>query len=227
MLEFAHGRDKKMFCPNCGKQIKDSDNFCRYCGCDLRSDALIDEYPQTYASEEIHLNFKDENTKVEEDDKYELPSDDAEEFLLYDIKKHWMALFWPIVLTPVFFVYFWNIFLNTHSLFSWVVVFCILAAIIYPILRYIYDKIIITTKFAHIKIGVLNPVEIDIPLKQLDRLDVTQTSMGKILDYGMVSFTANSERYEYRYIKNPDDLQYIIDNPAKFVKECLSEEEIC
>lgn len=211
-----------MFCPNCGKQIKDGDNFCRYCGCDLRADVVIEKQPQTYASEETAVHKINDNEELQTES---LP-EDMEELVLYDIKKHPMALFWPIVLTPVFFIYFWNIFLNTHSIFSWLVVFGILAAIIYPILRYIYDKIIITTKFAHIKMGVLNPVEIDISLNDLNRLDITQTSMGRLMDYGMLSFTANSQRYEYRYIKSPQDLLYIINNPAKFVREALSEDEI-
>ena len=32
-----------MFCPNCGKQIKDYDNFCRYCGIDLKDDNFNQE----------------------------------------------------------------------------------------------------------------------------------------------------------------------------------------
>lgn len=212
-----------MFCSNCGKQIKENDNFCRYCGYDLRVDAVIDKQPRedVFHEDELGKNINDSEI-VNED--YKLPPDDAEEFVLYDIKKHWMALFWPVVLTPVFFIYFWNIFLNTHSIFSWLVVLGLLAGIIYPVLRYVYDKIIITTKFAHIKMGVLNSVEIDVPLKEIDKLDITQTAMGRLCDYGMVSFVADSQRFEYRYIKAPQDLQYIIDNPARFVKEALSDD---
>ena len=187
-----------MFCPNCGKQIKDSDNFCRYCGTDLRNEISSSEPVRHY----------DENTQKTDNDEYKLPGDDTEELVLYDVKKHWMALFWPIVLTPVFFVYFWVIFLNTHSFFSWVVVLLLLLPIVYPVLRYSSDKIIITTRYAHIKLGVLNPEEIDIPLKKLDMLEVSQTSMGRMLDYGMAAFTYKSERYDYGYIKTPEELQY-------------------
>ena len=205
-----------MFCPNCGKQIRDYDNFCRYCGIDLRVETRCVS----------SVNTSEDKSPIAVNEEYKLPEDDAEELVLYDVKKHHMALFWPVVLTPVFFVYFWNIFLNTHSFLSWVIMFGILAAIIYPVLRFIYDKIIITTKFAHIKIGVLNPVEIDIPINDLTRFDLTMTSMGRLMDYGMLSFTANSQRYEYRYVKAPEDLKYIIDNPARFLKEALSEDEI-
>lgn len=196
-----------MFCPNCGKQIKDSDNFCRYCGNDLRNEVSTCE-----AAGESDI------------EEYKLPADDGEELVLYDIKKHWMALFWPVVLTPVFFIYFWTVFLNTHSFFSWVIVLLLLLPIIYPVLRYNSDKIIITTKYAHIKLGVLNPEEIDIPLKKLDMLEVSQSAMGRMLDYGMVSFSHKSERFDYGYIKAPEELQYIIDNPARFVHEALEED---
>ncbi len=212
-----------MFCPNCGKQIKDYDNFCRYCGIDLKND----NFPQEQVKEEfVEKTVHPELEKSDEAKKeYTLPDDNAEELVLYDIKKHWMALFWPIVMTPVFFIYFWTIFLNTHSFLSWVIVFLLLLPIVYPILRFNSDKIIITTKYAHIKIGVLNPEEIDIPLNKLNMIDIYQTTMGRILDYGMLSLTYKSERFDYSYIKSPENLQYIIDDPARFVHEALEEDD--
>ncbi len=212
-----------MFCPNCGKQIKDYDNFCRYCGIDLKND----NFPQEQVKEEfVEKTVHPELEKSDEAKKeYTLPDDNAEELVLYDIKKHWMALFWPIVMTPVFFIYFWTIFLNTHSFLSWVIVFLLLLPIVYPILRFNSDKIIITTKYAHIKIGVLNPEEIDIPLNKLNMIDIYQTTMGRILDYGMLSLTYKSERFDYSYIKSPENLQYIIDDPARFVQEALEEDD--
>ena len=211
-----------MFCPNCGKQIKDSDNFCRYCGADVRNTEIkdISENDNEYV---VHRYDSDESQISKTINEYKLPDDDAEELVLYDIKKHWMALFWPVILTPVFFIYFWIIFLNTHSLFSWIIVLILLFAIIYPILRYNSDKIIITTKYAHIKLGVLNPVEIDIPLTKIDVLDVSQTTVGRMFDYGTVSFVHDSERYEYGYVQSPGELQYIIDDPARFVHEAMTE----
>ena len=191
-----------MFCPNCGKEIKETDNFCRYCGSDLRAEI--------------------QQPKIVEVIKEEIPvKSDEEEYVLYDVQKHHMALVLPIFLIPLFFIYFWNIFLNTHSFFSWIVVFAIVGMIIYPIARYKSDSIVITNKFAHIKIGVLNPEEIDIPLEKLDILEVSQTSLGRIFNYGQVSFCTNSEKFDFGYIKNPEDLQYIIDNPKKFVDENL------
>ena len=230
-----------MFCPNCGKPVKDNDNFCRYCGSSLNAD--LESNNVNERKTQFIPEVEPENKKVAEDcvvhyyeeqpakekeaeveNEYKLPSENSEELVICDIKKHWMALFWPIFLTPIFFVYFWTIFLNTHNPLSWVILFLILVPIIYPILRFNSDKIIVTTKFAHIKIGVLNPEEIDIPLTKLDMLEVSQTTMGRIMDYGMISFLSNGERFDYGYIKDPGELQYLIDNPARYIKEVLEEE---
>lgn len=221
-----------MFCPNCGKPVKENDNFCRYCGYNLSTEKEGDEFcnvksyiekPQDNTGECV-VNHYCPPEEVEVSEEYELPPEDSEELVIYDVKKHWMALFWPIFLTPVFFIYFWFIFLNTHSFFSWVIVFLILVPIIYPILRFNSDKIVVTTKFAHIKIGILNPEEIDVPLSKLGILEISQTTMGRIMDYGMVSFAFNGEGFDYGYIKDPGELQYLIDNPARYIKEAFEEE---
>ena len=221
-----------MFCPNCGKPVKENDKFCRYCGSKLEleqesnttTQAYIEHAERPTVSEDYtvhHYNPQPIEELVKEDTT---PSYDGEELVIYDVKKHWMALFWPIFLTPIFFLYFWFIFLNTHSFFSWIVVFLILAPIVYPILRFNSDKIVVTTKYAHVKLGVLNPMEIDIPLSKIEMLELSQTTMGRIMDYGMVSFVWEKEQYDFGYIKEPGELQYLIDNPARYIKEALEEE---
>ena len=206
-----------MFCPKCGKHVYETDNFCRYCGNNLKEEAKEE------IAEAVEKITQPEEPKqqIEQEKKsfYE-----GEELVLYIAKKHFMAMFWPVFLTPLFLFYFWNIFLNTHSFFSWIVTISILALIIYPIARYNSDKIIITTKSFHIKIGVLNPAEIEIPLEKVDIIDVSQSSMGRALDYGNVSFCSNGEKFDYTYIQSPEELQYIIDDPERFVKEALEEE---
>ena len=58
-----------MFCPNCGKEIKETDNFCRYCGSDLRAEI--------------------QQPKIVEVIKEEIPvKSDEEEYVLYDVQKH-------------------------------------------------------------------------------------------------------------------------------------------
>ena len=118
-----------MFCPNCGKPVKDNDNFCRYCGSGLdfeqkqennvpqmseNSASYIEDYrqPQQHNKEKFVVHHYDQTQEnlAEKKEEEKLPYADGEELVLYDIKKHVMALFWPICLTPVFFIYFWFIF---------------------------------------------------------------------------------------------------------------------
>ena len=36
-----------MYCPNCGKEVRENDNFCRFCGFDLKNDDdFIEEQPE-------------------------------------------------------------------------------------------------------------------------------------------------------------------------------------
>lgn len=200
-----------MYCPNCGNKTEENDNFCRFCGKDLRVE--IKSSSDTEVTEDIP-------EIVEHKNKF---SYDGEELVLYEVKKHWIALFWPAFLTPVFIVYFLTKFLNSNSLFSWIILFGLLVLIIYPILRYKSDSIVVTTKFVHIKMGVINPIEKAILLNKIDLFDVTQSSMGRMLNYGTLSFCINSQRYEYPYIEEPEEMQYIIQNPEKFLKESLEE----
>lgn len=241
-----------MFCPNCGKQVKDNDNFCRYCGANLKEEEnfVIHSYVEhasikeevnnhqndkqviTASYENVHYNEENrqaQETLQKEDieiPEYDLPKDDSEELVLYDVQKHFMALFWPIVLTPVFFVYFWQIFLNTHSFFSWVVAFAILTPIVYPILRYSSDKIIITTKYMRIQTGIIKKQEVDIPLRRVSQLLLEQTTVGRILNYGTLVFKSglpDRDTEIYGYIKDFDEFAGIIDNPVEFVRESLNE----
>ena len=198
-----------MFCPNCGKSVKEEDNFCRYCGKDLRESTIISE---VVTDEEAVIEAKEEKIY------------DGEELMLYDIKKHWMSLFWSVFLIPLFLIYFWIYFLNTHSFFSWIIVFSMLALIVYPIARYKSDYMRVTTKSVHIKLGIIHPEEFEIPLENVGIIDVTQSSLGRSMDYGTATFCMNSQKYEYPYISYPEDLQFIVDNPKKFVQESLQDD---
>lgn len=195
-----------MYCPNCGKEIDDSYNFCKYCGANLKAD-IKQKNPEPDENQSI------ENANAYNDEIF----DTEEEFVLFEVKKHWMALFLPSFMTPIFLYYFWNIFLTTHGFLGYIVVIGMLACIIYPAARFKNDRFVITNKFAHIKIGLKDIKEFDIPIDKFDVFETAQSSVGKILDYGCVTFINNSEKYEYNYIESPDCVQRIFNNPKKYL----------
>jgi membrane protein YdbS with pleckstrin-like domain len=194
-----------MYCPNCGKEVKEYDRFCRFCGTNLQQEIIKPLEPKIEVKEVVKEKILD----------------NVEEVVLYVVKKHWIDLIIPIVLTPLFFFYFWNIFLNTHSIFSWVIMFAILWFIFYPVARLKSDRMVITNKFIHIKTGVLNPEEIDIPIENANLLELSQSVMGRVFDYGFATYLSSGEKRDYGSIKSPEDLEYIIENPQKFVEENL------
>ena len=71
------------------------------------------------------------------------------------------------------------------------------------------------------KVGVLNPEEADIPLDETDVVGLTQSTMGRMFDYAFVSYINNGEKRDYGSVKAPQDLEFIIENPQKFVEESL------
>lgn len=208
-----------MYCPNCGKEVKETDNFCRYCGQSLSQDVQMSEHFET-REPVISEPVREKVQEPQPEEGFEQVFDDSvEEVVLYEVKKHWMNFAVPAFLIPLFFIYFWFIFLNTHSFLSWVITLAILAFIFYPIAKSKSDRMVITNKFIHIKSGVLNPQEFDIPLYNSDMVEVSQSAMGRIFDYGFVSYYNGAENVDYGYITSPEDLEYIVENPKNFVEE--------
>lgn len=214
-----------MYCPNCGKNIKEFDKFCRYCGTSLEAEVCNDVFnkeTKNEVCEEVNIEKANANYYDEEIDY--TPNEKDDELVLYDVKKHPMALFWSVALMPIFFMYFWTIFMQTHSIFSWILAAVILTPIIYPLLRYYSDKIIITNKFVHIKHGVFNIEEIDIPIKKIRMLHFQQSFVGSLCNYGDIFFESptTEKLYNFKYAKDYDELKNIIINPVQFIKDTLA-----
>lgn len=190
-----------MYCPNCGKKVYDNDHFCRFCGADL--------------TEHVEINNTETYSKSIKS------GDNEDEYVLYEVKKHPASLFWSIILIPFCIFYFWTIFLNSFGFFSTITMLAILGFIFYPIGRYKSDKIIITNKFIHLKIGIINPEEVDIPLERINTFEITQGYFGQMFGFGELVILSETGRINYGYIEAPEDLQYIVDNPQKFIEESL------
>ena len=217
-----------MFCPNCGKKVNDFDNFCKFCGHDLRDDTEISDeqnYEDNYKSSKISV-YQDtdvitnvENTK----DTEESVQDDENEIVVYEIKKHCMALFWPIVFSPVFVAYFWIFYVNIPTFWGFIIALLVLMPIIYPILRYYSDRAVITTSSLHIRQGAFDVEEITVPLNKIHLVRLRRSYLGRLADYGhLIIEKENSDKeISYRYIQNPDDVQFILANSKAYITEYL------
>lgn len=217
-----------MFCPNCGKKINDYDNFCKFCGRDMRAKET-ESYIETSENEDdIKMPvFENSDVITKTEPKIEVEEedgDDTEEIVVYEIKKHYMSLFWPCVFSPIFLAYFWIFYVNIPSFFGFIIALLFLAPIVYPILRYFSDRSVVTTFNLHIRRGVFDVEEICVPLKKIHLVKIRRSYLGRLADYGhLIIEKENSDKeIVYRYIQNPDDVQFILNNSKAYIKEYLN-----
>ena len=226
-----------MYCPNCGKKVNDYDNFCKFCGRDLREN-LEDNSSDDFDYGQRNSFSADENGQIENpfeehyqtdcmlktEDTAELNVSDDEEIVVYEIKKHYMALFWPCVFSPVFLAYFWIFYVNIPSFLGFLIALIFITPIVYPILRYYSDRIVITTSNIHIHQGVFNSEDISIPLKNIHLIKLKRSFIGNIADYGHLLIRRNKSDKEisYRYIQNPDEVEFILTNPFSYINKYLN-----
>lgn len=225
-----------MFCPNCGKRINDFDNFCKYCGHDLRNDRV-----ESYTGNNIYSNndvpfqktdYADYSSitpapvveEKQEEEQSQTVSDD-DEIVVYEIKKHYMALFWPCVFSPVFIAYFWIFYVNIPSILGFLIALVVLMPIVYPILRYFSDRSVITTQSLHIRQGVFSVEDICVPLKKIHLVRIRRSFLGRMADYGhLIIEKENSDKeIVYRYIQDPEDVEFILRNPKSYIEEYLKQ----
>ena len=192
-----------MFCPNCGEKVKENYNFCKYCG------MILDEKPdKQYA-------FSDEEEPVD---------DDSEEIVLYVARRHWAGLLLPLIPAPFLTILFWKIYINSHSVIGVIAGVFILMPVIYPILRHYTDKLIITNKFVHIRHGILNIIEMTIPIEEIKKIHPQQSLLNKILGYGQIEFKTEAGTFYIRSIENYEELKYIVNNTEEYIKESLEDD---
>lgn len=223
-----------MYCPNCGKKVQDEDNFCRYCGKGLRDKETQEIYapdlrqisldlPEQNAQESLDEVVEDSSVQTLQSSEERNNGSEDEEIVVYEIKKHFMSMFWPCVFSPIFIAYFWKFYVIIPSFWGFLVALLFLAPIVHPILRYFSDRIVITTSNLYITRGFVNVEEIRIPLNKIHLVRVRRSYLGRQAGYGhLVVERENSDKeITYRYIQEPDDVQFILSNPEAYINEYL------
>jgi membrane protein YdbS with pleckstrin-like domain len=118
----------------------------------------------------------------------------ADEKILYTANKHWFSLFWPIVLT-IF---------TGGLLFPWV---------IYALLRFLWDEIIVTNKKVYIRTGVISKSVVTTPIEKVNNIHIHKGLIGRMLDYGTIVIQSGATlgASGYSYIQTPEELQQAIE----------------
>ena len=225
-----------MFCPHCGKKVNDIDNFCKFCGYDLR-DGRVENYAEqsaiynenTPVERQIFGDYREVKTQAEPEAVRQdvIQVNEDEEIVVYEIKKHYMALFWPCVFSPIFIAYFWIFYVNIPSLLGFIIALIVLMPIVYPVLRYFSDRSVITTQSLHIRQGVFNIEDICVPLNKIHLVRIRRSFVGRFANYGhLIIEKENSDKeIVYRYIQDPEDVEFILRNPKAYIDEYFRQED--
>ena len=83
---------------------------------------------------------------------------------------------------------------------------------IYDILPFFTTKLKITNKRIIGKIGSITVNEIDSPLNKINAIQIKQTFLGNMFNYGTIVVTTASSMFEFKYINNPYEIKEIINN---------------
>ena len=131
------------------------------------------------------------------------------EYLVARIKKHWMAIIFP--LTVIFFSF--------PPLFLLVGFFPLLWAG-YKIARFLTDEIVVTNKNFYVRVGLFEKEMQGMPLDQISKVDYTQGFLGRKLNYGTlyVYTAATAGGVDYSYIAKPEIVKTSIEQALSAIK---------
>ena len=99
-------------------------------------------------------------------------------------------------------------YLNFRLIFSLILA----APVIYSVLRFKLDKLVVTNKTFYLQQGVINIERITLPLNKIQSMVVQQGLLGRILNYGDIVYQSASKTGTsvYKFVVNPHELTNIL-----------------
>ena len=124
------------------------------------------------------------------------------EFVAYEAKQHGIIYAWPVIVAllaiGVFFIPDLDLLVALCiALGIWLIVFC-WAVSIYGGRQYV-----VTNNRLIFKRGIINRSSHELLLKKCEGVQVDQSIMGRLLDYGTVNVTTGEVANSYKYISHP------------------------
>ena len=126
------------------------------------------------------------------------------ETVIYEARQHWIIYWLPALLVIVAIVQF---VIPTEN-DGLVLQFCfalllLLAALIWAVNIYGGRKYILTNKRLILKRGIIKRNSLDLILRRCEGVSISQSIMGRILDYGTVIVSTGEVSNSFSHIENP------------------------
>lgn len=125
--------------------------------------------------------------------------------IIYQTQKHWILLIKPIVMMIIGFPFLLSLFFVQDKI---AILFCVIVGILYP--KGLYNflllkkvKIILFEKSIVTKAGIISVAESEIALKKIEEVQVYQSLLGRIFNYGDIIINKAGSFDTLYHIKNP------------------------
>jgi len=154
----------------------------------------------------------------------------ADESILYTTHRHWI-IFWPVAmwlgLAFLFYTYVPEHLLGVipfsqqYFISDLVSSFALIAAIIAAItsyLNYQTSEFGITSKRVLLKIGIIRRYSLEIFLKRVESINVNQSILGRIFDYGTIYVIGTGGTWDYfRFIAEPMTFRHNVQKQISYL----------
>ena len=143
-----------------------------------------------------------------------------DEQIIYDTRPHWIIFFPAAILVTflLFFLLFGDAFLPDFAIFGYSIPafidLALFVAVVYQVIvtyiRYATSEYGVTNQRIIIKVGFVSRATWEVLLKRVESIQVDQTVMGRVLNYGTVVIRGTGgSRDAFNYIPNPLEFRKI------------------
>lgn len=120
------------------------------------------------------------------------------ESIAFELKPHWRALLWPVIVLIVeVFVASWLFFVTSNSLLRWIIlgvaVVIFLWQALLPFLRWLTTQFVFTNRRIIVRRGLVTKQGRDMPLSKVNNVSFEVSLMGRILNYGTLQIESASD----------------------------------
>lgn len=120
------------------------------------------------------------------------------ESIAFELKPHWRALLWPVIVLIVeVFVASWLFFVTSNSLLRWIIlgvaVVIFLWQALLPFSRWLTTQFVFTNRRIIVRRGLVTKQGRDMPLSKVNNVSFEVSLMGRILNYGTLQIESASD----------------------------------
>lgn len=142
---------------------------------------------------------------------------ETNENVILEIKLHWCVLIIPAIISLFFTMGSIMGLIDNSKDWTFYIVFLIISLLIFviPFLRFKTSKLILTDKRIYGRVGIIKTKTLSSPISKIQTVNVNKSVLGRIFGYSNLVIHCITGVYEFKTVKNAQDMQNAIINVIK------------